>query len=142
VSADGIEIGHEIPKLELTLSGDQVRRFATAGQMPGPRFMSDEAARKEGLPGQILPGNMSMALLSRMVLDWLPAARLEKLGVTFRGLVMPGKKITCSGFVTDRSSDEKSVTLECDVILECDGEQRVTGLAVLRVDRKEALSLR
>ncbi|MGH7898568.1 MAG: MaoC/PaaZ C-terminal domain-containing protein, partial [Candidatus Binatia bacterium] len=96
---------------------------------------SDEAARREGLPGQILPGNMSMALLSRMLLDWLPGARLEKLGVTFRGIVQPGKKITCSGFVTDRTSDDGSITLECDLILECDGERRVTGLAVLRLDR-------
>jgi len=134
VKAPGIEIGHEIPKLELTLSGDQVRRYATTAAMPGPRFMSDEAARKEGLPGQILPGNMSMALLSRMLLDWLPAAHLEKLGVTFRGVVLPGKKITCRGFVTDRRDEGGSTALECDLILECDGERRVTGLAVLRLE--------
>ncbi|HSD10919.1 MAG TPA: MaoC family dehydratase N-terminal domain-containing protein, partial [Candidatus Binatia bacterium] len=83
MSAGALEIGTEIPRLEIVLSGDQVRRYATAAHMPGRRFFSDEVARKEGLPGQILPGNMSMAMLSRMLTDWLPEARLEKLGVTF-----------------------------------------------------------
>jgi len=129
----GIEIGHEIPKLEVTLTGDQVRRYATVAQMPGPRFFSDEVARKEGLPGQILPGNMSMALLSRMLTDWLPDARLAKLGVTFRGIVQPGKPITCSGFVTDRRDEGGTVELECDLILEQGGERRITGLALLRL---------
>jgi len=133
LSPGEIEIGHEIPKLELVLSGDQVRRYATTAAMPGPRFFSDEVARKEGLPGQILPGNMSMALLSRMLTDWLPDARLEKLGVTFRGVVQPGKPIVCSGFVTDRRESDGGLELECDLILEQGGERRITGLAVLRL---------
>jgi acyl dehydratase len=135
LSAGALEIGHEIPRLEIVLSGDQVRRYAIAGQMPGQRFFSDEVARKEGLPGQILPGNMSMALLSRMLTDWLPEARLETLGVTFRGIVQPGKPIVCSGFVTDRRDSDAAIELECDLILEQGGERRVTGVAVLRLDR-------
>jgi acyl dehydratase len=133
MTAAAVEIGHAIPKLEITVSGDQVRRYAMVAHMPGPRFLSDEAARREGLPGQILPGNMSMALLSRMLTDWLPTARLEKLGVTFRGVVQPGKPIVCSGFVTDRRDGARGVELECDLILEQSGERRITGVAVLRV---------
>jgi acyl dehydratase len=135
LSADAIEIGHEIPRLEITLSGDDVRRYATAANMPGPRFYSDEVARKEGLPGQILPGNMSMALVARMVSDWLPEARLAKLGVTFRGIVQPAKPIVCSGFVTDRREHDGGIVLECDVILEQAGERRITGLAVVELPR-------
>lgn len=137
---DAIEIGTEIPRLEVQLAPDQVRRYALAIKMPGPRFFSDEAARKEGLPGQIVPGNMSMGLLSRMLLDWLPEARLDKLGVTFRGLVFPDKPIRCSGFVTGRKEDHPgSVSLDCDLVLECGGERRITGTAVLVVDRSEGV---
>lgn len=142
MSIDAIEIGDEIPRLELVLSGDDVRRYATAASMPGSRFYSDEVARKEGLPGQILPGNMSMALLSRMLTDWLPEARLEKLGVTFRGVVQPGKPIVCSGFVIDRREHDGRVELECDLILEQAGERRITGVAVLRLDRSPATAPR
>jgi acyl dehydratase len=134
VSADA-EIGHEIPRFEVVVSGEQVRRYAAVARMPGQRFVSDEVARKEGLPGRILPGNMSMALLSRMLHEWLPEARLERLGVTFRGIVQPDQPIVCSGFVTDRRENGDGVELDCDVILEQGGERRITGLAVLRLDR-------
>jgi acyl dehydratase len=133
VNHAAIEIGHEIPRLEIVPSGDDVRRYATTANMPGQRFYSDEVARKEGLPGQILPGNMSMALVARMVSDWLPDARLAKLGVTFRGIVVPGKPIVCSGFVTDRREHDGRLELDCDVILEQGGERRITGLAVLEI---------
>lgn len=134
MSPSAIEIGHEIPRLEVVLSGDDVRRYATTANMPGQRFYSDDVARKEGLPGQILPGNMSMALLARMVSDWLPEARLAKLGVTFRGIVVPGKPIVCSGFVTDRRAHHGRLELDCDVILEQGGERRITGLAVIEIE--------
>ena len=133
MSHAAIEIGHEIPRLEIVLSGDDVRRYATTANMPGQRFYSDEVARKEGLPSQILPGNMSMALVARMVSDWLPHARLAKLGVTFRGIVVPGKPIVCSGFVTDRRERDGTLELDCDVILEQGGERRITGLAVIEL---------
>jgi acyl dehydratase len=135
VSPAGVEIGHEIPRLEITLSGDDVRRYATTANMPGQRFYSDEVARKEGLPGQILPGNMSMALLGRMLTDWLPHGRIARLGVTFRGIVRPGLQIVCSGYVTDRRDGEGRIELECDLILEQGGERRITGLAVLEIVR-------
>ncbi len=40
------------------------------GRIAG-RFTDDEAAKKEGLPGMILPGNMSLGLLSKLVTDWI-----------------------------------------------------------------------
>jgi hypothetical protein len=69
-----------------------------------------------------------------MLLDWLPQARLEKLGVTFRGLVFPNKPIRCSGFVTERTSRPGVTILECDLVLECDGEKRITGVGALAID--------
>lgn len=131
---DEIHVGHEVPPLRTVFEPDQVRRYAAAARMPGQRFLSDEAAKREGLPGQIVPGNMSMSLLSRMLLDWLPQARLERLGVTFRGLVRPGRPISCTGFVTERTERPAGFALECDLVLECDGERRVTGTATLAVD--------
>lgn len=131
--AGEIDIGTEIPPLEITITGEEVRRYAFAADMPGRRFQSDEEARKEGLPGQILPGNMSLSLLSRMLLDALPKGSvLRKLGVTFRGIVMPNQPLVCSGFVTDRVEDAAGrVTIECDLVLRAGGERRITGLATV-----------
>ena len=47
--------------------------------MPGGRFASDEEARAEGLPGQIVPGNLSLALFSRLLTGWADSGRLQRI---------------------------------------------------------------
>ena len=48
-----------------------MRTYANnVGMANVPRFTDDEGARKEGLPGMILPGNMSAALIGKLVGDW------------------------------------------------------------------------
>jgi acyl dehydratase len=130
VSAPTFDIGDAITPLEVTITPEQVRRYATVAQMPGQRFFSDDVARKEGLPGQILPGNMSLALLTRAFLDWLPDARIDKIGATFRGIVRPNEPIRVTGFVTDTREESDRLVLECDLVLETQGERRVTAVAV------------
>ena len=135
MSARVFEIGDAVTPLEVTILPEQIRRYATVAHMPGQRFYSDEVARKEGLPGQILPGNMSLALLSRTLLEWLPEARLEKIGATFRGIVVPSHPIRVTGFVTEARDEGDRVVLECDLVLECQGERRVTAVAVASLPR-------
>lgn len=138
VSFATVEVGDELPVLRLTLGSEQVARYAQASHAPGPRFLSDEAARAEGLPGQIAPGNMSMALFSRMVTDWCPQASLVRLGCTFRGFVHPGQPLTLRGVVTEKHASERGDFVECDLILENeDGERRVTGTATLSLPSRE-----
>ena len=56
------EEGDELGPVEHFLSKDQVRAYARAVDHYFPRFTDDEGARREGLPGMITPGNMSMGL--------------------------------------------------------------------------------
>jgi acyl dehydratase len=86
---DTVDVGDELPRLQLILAGDAVRRYAEAANMPGGRFMSDADARAEGLPGQIVPGNLSLALFSRLLTEWNSGVRLTRLSATFRALVRP-----------------------------------------------------
>ncbi len=60
---EDVNIGDALGPAEMFLSKDQVRAYAKAMGMWAPRFTDDEAARKEGLPGMITPGNMSLAIL-------------------------------------------------------------------------------
>jgi acyl dehydratase len=129
----GIEVGHELGALRLTLSGEQVRRYAIVAGMPGGRFLSDEEARSEGLPGQIVPGNMSMALFSRLIGAAFPGATLKRLSATFRGLVRPGYALRIHGVVTEKHCTEHGDLVECDLILESDeGDRWVTGTATVQ----------
>ena len=131
---DAVEVGDEIPGFSLTLSGSGVKRYALAANMPGRRFFSDEEAQREGLPGQIVPGNLSMALFSRMITDWNPDAVLVRLSATFRGIVYPNRALTVHGVITEKHSSDHGNFIECDLILQsAEGDRWVTGTATVRL---------
>jgi acyl dehydratase len=127
---DDVFEGDELGPVELFLSKDQVRAYARAVDHYFPRFTDDEGARREGLPGMITPGNMSMGLLTGLIESWAGPGVLRRLGTTFRGLVLPGRTIQLCGTVTQK--DEATRTVELDVWLESDeGERLVIGTATI-----------
>src|SRR5580700_10937458 len=127
-----VKIGDELGPEEFHLSKDQVRSYARATGMYVPRFTDDEAARKEGLPGMITPGNMSLAILSKLVTDWIGTSgvRIIRLGTTYRQPVMPDHTITLHGFVTHKNDQDR--TAEMDVWIESEEADRlVIGTATV-----------
>lgn len=129
---DDVFEGDELPGREFLLEKDQVRDYARAAHQWAPRFTDDEGARREGLPGMITPGNMSMGLLATMLEAWAGPGSLRRLGTTFRGLLLPGRTIRLCGAVTQRHDETRSV--EVDVWIENDeGERVVAGTATLRL---------
>lgn len=134
MATSSLDVGDELHRLQLTLSSEQVRGYALAARMPGGRFESDEAAQREGLPGQIVPGNLSMALFCRLIAESLPGSKLLRLNATFRGIVRPGQPLSIHGVVTERRDDADGVALECDLVLEGpDGDRWVTGTATVKL---------
>ena len=124
-----VDEGDELPVSEIELTADRIREYARAAGMWAPRFTDDEAARREGLPGMIAPGNLSMGLLGVLVEGWAGAGALRRLGTTFRGIVRPGRLRLC-GAVTERNEAQR--TVELDVWLENeDGERSVIGTATV-----------
>src|SRR5712692_11711635 len=99
---DSIKIGDTLGPGEMSISRDQTRKYARANAMNTPRFTDDEGARKEGLPGMILPGNISLGLLTRLVTDWTgnSGATITRIGTTYRSPVQPDRTLTLQGFVT------------------------------------------
>ena len=125
-----VQEGDELPTKELFLAKELVRDYARAANQWSARFTDDEGARKEGLPGMITPGNMSMGLLAGLIESWAGPGVLRRLGTTFRGLVLPGRTIHLCGTVTQK--DEATRTVELDVWLEGDeGERLVIGTATV-----------
>jgi acyl dehydratase len=127
---DQVREGDELGPVEVFLSKDQVRAYVRAIDHYFPRFTDDEAARREGLPGMITPGNMSMGLLTTLIDGWAGPGRLRRLGTTFRGLVLPDRMIRLCGAVTQK--DEAERTVELDLWIESDeGERPVIGTATV-----------
>jgi len=127
---DDVEEGDELSARSFFLSKDQVRAYARAGGQWSPRFTDDEGARREGLPGMITPGNMSMGLLASFLEAWAGPGTLRRLGTTFRGLVLPDRTIRLCAAVTQKEDASRSV--ELDVWLESEEAERlVIGTATV-----------
>jgi hypothetical protein len=135
---EDIDIGDEVPELITSVSMDQVSAFFASyprsNNSPATpsRFNSDEQAKKEGLAGPIIPGVMSMALITKVLTDWGTGAKFKLLDAIFRQVVPQGESIRAYAVITDK--DEANNTVELDVYIEpMDGQPYVRGRASMEV---------
>ncbi len=123
-----VEFGEELPVFDPDTSLANVVRFCEAAGWTGPRFTDHEAARKEGLPGALVPGIMSQGFLAAMIHRWAPEARIDNVDTVFRAPVVVDDSYHINGVVTD--IDEDTGTVEIDLTVTNDkGETRVFGTA-------------
>ncbi|MEE2782869.1 MAG: hypothetical protein VYE04_05895 [Pseudomonadota bacterium] len=123
-----VEFGEELPAFEPDTSLANVKRFAVAAGWDGPRFTDHEYARKEGLPGALVPGIMSQGFLSAMIHHWAPTAEVHLVDTVFRAPCIVDQKYFINGVVTD--IDESTGAVEIDLTVTNEAEEtRVFGTA-------------
>jgi acyl dehydratase len=125
---DDVDFGQDLPELAPDVGPEAVRRFAETAGMLHPRFFDAEAARREGLPGAIVPGIMSQGILAALIHRWAPEARIQVLDTTFRAPLLVGSKPVCRGVVTDLDREAHAVEIDLTLTNEA-GETRVVGTA-------------
>lgn len=134
---DDVEIGDEFEEHQAPGREDVLRFFtmtASARLSDGPgddRFVSEEAGRRLGAEGPIIPGAMSFALLSRLVTDWMGAeGHLDNLDVSFRRPIAHGDALRLVALVTD--TDDATASVKLDVYIEnTRGERPLQGTAIV-----------
>lgn len=125
---DDVEFGEDLPAVDADVGLENVKRFARAAQMMSGRFTDHEEARKNGLPGAIVPGIMSQGILVAAIHAWAPNARVLRVDTIFRAPLLVDSKPTAKGVVTDIDADAK--VIEIDLTLENEkGETPVVGTA-------------
>jgi acyl dehydratase len=114
----------EIPDLKVTPDRYLTYRYAGASGDFNPIHIDEEFARSVGLPGRILHGLYTMALVARAQTEAAggPAA-LKRLRVQFRGMGLPEQEITVRTTVTGTDPDGT-------VHVDCVAEQ--AGRAIIR----------
>ena len=127
-----VGFGEDLPVFEPDTSLDNVRRFTRAAGWEGPRFTDHEAARKEGLPGALVPGIMSQGFLAAMIHRWAPEAQIENVDTIFRAPVLVDEPHMISGVVTNIDADEGTVEIDLTVTNKA-SETRVFGTATVRL---------
>lgn len=123
-----VTFGEELPAFEPDTSLPNVKRFAVAAGWDGPRFTDHEYARKEGLPGALVPGIMSQGFLSAMIHHWAPDAEVQLVDTVFRAPCVVDEKYFINGVVTDIDEDTGAVEIDLTVTNEA-SETRVFGTA-------------
>jgi acyl dehydratase len=100
----GFEVGDQIPELKVTPDRHLTVRYAGASGDFNPIHIDEEFARSVGLPGRILHGLYSMALVARAQTDAAGGPdKLKRLSVQFRGMGLPECEITVTGKIADVS---------------------------------------
>ena len=127
-----VEFGEDLPAFEPNTSLETASRFAKLVGWDGARFTDHEAARKEGLPGAMIPGILSQGYLIAMIHNWAPPAEIVSVDTVFRAPVLADEKHTITGVVTDIDEDAGRVEIDLTVSNE-KGETRVFGTAVVRL---------
>lgn len=128
-----VEFGAELEPFEPDTSLKATSTFAEAvGWGLGGRFRDHEAARKEGLPGALVPGIMAMGFLTSMIHRWSPAARVEYVDTVFRAPMIADEPLTISAVVTDVEEESGIVQLDLTV-KNAANETRVFGTANVRL---------
>lgn len=105
-SIDALVAGDALPTLVATPANDVTARYAGASGDFNPIHLDADFARSVGLPGRILHGLYTMALLARAHTDAAgPAWELRRLSVQFRGMGVPGEELQITATVTEREPD-------------------------------------
>lgn len=123
-----VEFGTQLPVFHPNTELACVREFAEAVGWGGGRFDSHEKAKKEGLPGALVPGIMAMGFLTSVIHSWAPRARVANIDTVFRAPLIADEPCTVSAVVTD--IDEDNAVVELDLTVKNDrDETRVFGTA-------------
>ena len=126
---EDVELGDEFP-FDPDVSMAQIQRFGAATGMTWGRFTDHEQAKKEGLPGAIVPGIMSQGILVAAIHCWAPECEITRIDTVFRATVQVDTKPSGHCVVTDL--DPEAGTAEVDLTLSNEaGETRVIGTATV-----------
>ena len=127
-----VEFGVDLPTFTPNTSLDTASTFAKLVGWNAPRFNSHEAARKEGLPGAMIPGILSQGYLVAMIHNWAPVAEIQAIDTVFRAPVIADDDHTINGVVTDINEDDGIVEIDLTVA-NGKGETRVFGTATVKI---------
>jgi len=129
-SFEDVAFGEELPDARPDVGMARVKRFTTTARMTFGRFLDHEEARREGLPGAIVPGIMSQGILAAMINNWAPGCRILKIDTIFRAALVVDSKPACRAVVTDMNDETRTVEIDLTISNEA-GETRVLGTATV-----------
>ena len=113
----------------------QIVRFAGAGGDFNPMHHDEAFAVAAGQPSVFAMGQLSAALLARLMSEWVGAGALCTLSVRFTSRVWPGDELDLHGEVAEELVTEGEPHWRCELTATRPGGEIVaTGAATVRVN--------
>ena len=139
---EDIQKGMALPTLEKCPTTRQLVMYAGASNDYYEIHYDAEFARERGLEKVIVHGALKSAFLGQLITDWIGGrGTLKKLAVQYRGMDVPGDRLTCMGTVTKKIVDEVEGIVECDIWIENGSGRRTTqGTAIVVLPLRNAES--
>jgi acyl dehydratase len=136
-----VNIGDEIPALvKEELTTKTFVKWAAAVRDFYPVHYDTDFAKNLGLRGVIAHGPYKLALLARLMREWMgEQGELLKLDCQHRGSNYAGETLICRGRVTNKYVQEPQNLVECEVWVENqEGDVSAPGSAVVALPSTDA----
>lgn len=124
INFDQIQVGDELPTLEIKFTRADLVAYANASGDQNPIHQDEVVAKSVGLPDVIAHGMLTMGRAIRVVTDWVadPTAVVDYSVRMTRPVVVPNNEIGATvifgGKVAEINSDR---TVRIDLTAVCDG---------------------
>lgn len=125
----------ESDELEVSLSREDIDRFATASGDRNPVHLDDEAARAAGFEGRLAHGMLGAALFSRLLGTRFPGPGTIYLGQSLRFLapVYPDRPLRVRVEILSRQRNRATLLTRLSLL---DGTPLIEGEAEVRLPRR------
>lgn len=130
-----IMIGDELPELVFGPVTRHILALYCGGSGDhNPIHVDIDFAKKAGMNDVFAHGMLSMAVLGRLLSEWVPQERIREFGVRFTAITPVHATITCHGKVTEKfqQGNEQRLRLDLSTTID-DGTTTLAGTAVVAV---------
>lgn len=132
---EDIMVGDELPGLVFGPVSRHILALYCGGSGDhNPIHVDIDFAKKAGLNDVFAHGMLSMAVLGRLLSEWVPQEQIREFGVRFTNITPVNATVTCHGKVTEKFEQDNEQRLRLDLSTTIDdGATTLAGTAVVAV---------
>ncbi len=130
---DDVAVGDELPALEFgPVSRHTLALYCGGSGDHNPIHVDIDFAKSAGFDDVFAHGMLSMAVLSRLLTEWVPQAQIREYSVRFTAITPVNVTIRCAGTVKEKFEADGENRVRLAVTTTIDGGTRtVAGSAVI-----------
>ncbi len=128
--------GSELPELSFgPISRHTLALYCGGSGDHNPIHVDIDFARQAGYDDVFAHGMLSMAVLGRLLTEWVPQDRLREFGVRFTAITPVNATMRCRGHIVETIEYNGEACLRLEVSTELDdGTVTLAGWAILAAD--------